>query len=126
MALSDYFTIVAAVLAVVCSLRAADGFEQIKCDAKSLLGHGKVAQSSKSPYQIVLSQNLASSKVRVMLVAPKPKDYYVGFLLEGRALGSGKNAIGSFVKIPLETRTLDCDNAPVSNTAIGHFPYTQL
>lgn len=123
MALSDHVRFVAVVLAVICLLRAVDGNEQSvsthTCHAEFLQSHGKVAQTSKAPYQIVLSQNAVTSRIRVMLFAPQDYDYFVGFLVEGRVLGSGENAVGSFVKIPQETRTLDCNNVPVSSTAIS-------
>lgn len=118
MALYDHVRFVAAVLVVTCLLRAVDGYEQgastNNCHAEFSQSHGKVAQTSKAPYQIVLSENVATSRIRVMLFAPQDYDYFVGFLVEGRVLGSGENAVGSFVKIPQETRTLDCNDVPVS------------
>lgn len=116
MALSNHVRFVTAVLAVTCLLRAVDGqgASTHDCHAEFLQSHGKVAQTSKAPYQIVLSENAATSRIRVMLFAPQDYDYFVGFLVEGRVLGSGENAVGSFVKIPQETRTLDCNDVPRS------------
>lgn len=77
-------------------------------------GHGKAAQVSAAPYRIVVSENVTSSRVRVTLTAPRPNDYFIGFLVEARTSGTGEDAVGSFVQVPQDSQTLDCNEVIVS------------
>jgi len=110
-----------AVLTSVCLLRTADGFESgspvLTCRTM-VPGHGSAPQTSAAPYRIVLSDNVTSSRVRVTLTAPQANDYFIGFLIEARVPGSDESAVGSFVQVPQDSQTLDCNEAPVSNIYI--------
>jgi len=114
MSLSDRLstTIAAVVLVAVCLLRTADG-QSTSCHSEFMRGNSNVAQTSKAPYQIVLAENATTSRIRVMLVAPTANDYFVGFLVEGRVRD---NVDGAFVRVPQETRTVDCNGALVSDS----------
>lgn len=105
-------------LATVCLLRTAvDGYESgapvLTCRTM-VPGHGKAAQTSAAPYRIFPSDNVTSSRVRITLTAPRPDDYFIGFLIEARVPGSGVDAVGSFVQVPQDSLTLDCNEVPVS------------
>lgn len=77
-------------------------------------GHGKSAQTTPPPYRLVPSMSPNSSQVRVTLTAPGPNDYFVGFLIEARTPDGKSDAIGSFVQVPQDSLTLDCNEEPVS------------
>lgn len=106
------------VLAVAGCFLAACGYEAgapaLTCRTM-VPGHGEAAQNSPAPYRVIPSENVTSSRIRVTLTAPKPNDYFVGFLLQARAPGGGDNAIGSFVQVPQDSQTLDCNDVPVSS-----------
>lgn len=109
---------VIAVFAAVCLLQmTVDGYESgapvLTCRTM-VPGHGKAAQTSAAPYRIIPSENVTSSRVRVTLTAPRPDDYFIGFLIEARVPGSGVDAVGSFVQVPQDSLTLDCNEVPVS------------
>lgn len=77
-------------------------------------GHGQAVQTSPAPYLIVPAENVTSSRVRVTLTAPKAHDYFIGFLIEARATGSSEDAVGSFIQVPQDSQTLDCNGVLVS------------
>lgn len=86
-------------------------------------GHGKAAQVSAAPYRIVVSENVTSSRVRVTLTAPRPNDYFIGFLVEARTPGTGEDAVGSFVQVPQDSQTLDCNE--VISSGVTHSSNTK-
>ncbi|XP_050442083.1 putative ferric-chelate reductase 1 homolog isoform X2 [Adelges cooleyi] len=110
------------VLAVAGCFLAACGYEAgapaLTCRTM-VPGHGEAAQNSPAPYRVIPSENVTSSRIRVTLTAPKPNDYFVGFLLQARAPGGGDNAIGSFVQVPQDSQTLDCNDVPGSGVTHG-------
>lgn len=109
---------IVAIFASVCLLRSADGFESgapILTCRTMIPGHGSAPQTSAAPYRIIPSDNVTSSRIRVTLTAPQVNDYFVGFLIEARVPGSDENAVGSFVQVPQDSQTLDCNEAPVSS-----------
>lgn len=106
------------VFASACLLRAADGYEAgapILTCRTMMPGHGNAAQISAAPYRIVPSENVTNSRVRVTLTAPQVNDYFVGFLIQARVPGSDGSAVGSFVQVPQDSQTLDCNETPVSS-----------
>lgn len=107
-----------ALLAAVCLVRRpVDGYESgapVLVCRTMVPGHGKAPQNAAAPYRIFPSENSTSSRVRVTLTAPKVNDYFVGFLIEARVPGSGEDAVGSFVQVPQDSLTLDCNEVPVS------------
>lgn len=108
----------AVLMAAVClQLRTADGYESgapvLTCRTM-VPGHGKPAQTTAAPYRIVTSENVTSSRIRVTLTAPKVNDYFVGFVIEARVPGAEENAVGSFVQVPQDSQTLDCNEVTVS------------
>lgn len=112
----------AACLAVICVPWTADGYETgapvLTCRTM-IPGHGEAAQTSAAPYRIVPSENVTSSRIRITLTAPKVNDYFIGFLIEARVPGSGENAVGSFVQVPQDSQTLDCNDVPVSTYTLS-------
>lgn len=110
---------IAAALAVFCLLQAADGYEsgapELTCRTM-VPGHGEAAQTSAPTYRIVTSENVTTSRTRVTLTAPRANDFFIGFLIEARVPGSSEDAVGSFVQVPEDSLTLDCNQVPVSVT----------
>jgi len=107
-----------ATLAVVCcSMLMVRGYESgapvLTCRTM-IPGHGQAAQVSAAPYRIVPSENVTSARSRITLTAPRPNDYFIGFLIEARAPGTGEDAIGSFIQVPQDSQTLDCNEVTVS------------
>jgi hypothetical protein len=104
-------------LAVLCFLQATHGYEsgapELTCRTM-IPGHGEAAQTSVPNYRIATSENVTSSRTRVTLTAPKVNDYFIGFLIEARVPGSNEDAVGSFVQVPQDSLTLDCNQVPVS------------
>lgn len=109
--------VLAATLAVLCILWTVEGYESgapaLTCRTM-IPGHGEAAQTSAAPYRIIPSENATSSRVRITLTAPKVNDYFIGFLIEARVPRSGENAVGSFIQVPQDSQTLDCNDVPVS------------
>ncbi|XP_025420155.1 putative ferric-chelate reductase 1 homolog [Sipha flava] len=104
-------------LAVLCFLQATHGYEsgapELTCRTM-IPGHGEAAQTSVPNYRIATSENVTSSRTRVTLTAPKVNDYFIGFLIEARVPGSNEDAVGSFVQVPQDSLTLDCNQVPSS------------
>ncbi|VVC24734.1 Hypothetical protein CINCED_3A009275 [Cinara cedri] len=103
---------------LTCSWRPTEGYESgappLSCRTM-IPGHGQAAQTSPAPYRIVPAQNFTSSRIRVTLTAPKANDYFIGFLIQARVPGSSEDAIGSFVQVPADSQTLDCNEVPKSS-----------
>uniref|UniRef100_A0A2H8TDL1 Putative ferric-chelate reductase 1 n=1 Tax=Melanaphis sacchari TaxID=742174 RepID=A0A2H8TDL1_9HEMI len=116
-----------AILAVVCcSMLVVRGYESgapvLTCRTM-IPGHGKAAQVSAAPYRIVPSDNATSSRIRVTLTAPRPNDYFIGFLIEARSPRTGEDAVGSFVQVPQDSQTLDCNE--VISSGVTHSSNTK-
>lgn len=105
----------ARVLALLGSLLYVNGYETgapvLTCRTM-VPGHGEAAQTTPAPYRI-LPSDVTSGRVRVTLTAPKSNDYFTGFLIQARVPGAGENAIGSFVQVPQDSQTLDCNEITV-------------
>lgn len=112
-----FAAVVALAAAVLCAPAPAGAYKSgspaLTCGTM-VPGHGAAAQISPAPYRLVPSENVTSSRVRVTLTAPRPNDYFVGFLIEARVPGADQNAVGSFALVPDDSKTLDCNDAPVS------------
>ncbi|XP_050523392.1 putative ferric-chelate reductase 1 homolog [Daktulosphaira vitifoliae] len=81
-------------------------------------GHGEAAQTTPAPYRI-LPSDVTSGRVRVTLTAPKANDYFTGFLIQARVPSAGDNAVGSFVQVPQDSQTLDCNEITGSGVTHG-------
>ncbi|XP_075215602.1 putative ferric-chelate reductase 1 homolog [Lycorma delicatula] len=73
-------------------------------------GHGVSAQNSVAPYSITPAQpQTEGSKVKLMLTSPS-KEEFTGFLVQGRTSATSNNTIGSFISLPEDAKTIDCNN----------------